>query len=70
MKKAIPFIIVGVICAAVGFFIGFFKQPALGVTPKTNQLGVYFSTTSAYVISDSYGTPLRVDANGKLIVVQ
>lgn len=69
MKKVIPFIIVGVVCAAVGFFVGFFKSPALGVTPKSDQLGVYFTTTSAYTVRDTYGTPLRVDVNGKLILV-
>jgi hypothetical protein len=70
MKKYLPFLVIGIVCLAVGFFIGFFKSPALGITPKTNALGVYFTTTTDYTIRDTYGTPLRVDQNGRLITVQ
>jgi hypothetical protein len=67
VKILAPVIILALV---VGFFIGRLSVGnnfGAGSTPP-DVMGVYYTTSSDHAIRDGYGTQLRVDQYGRLIV--
>lgn len=60
---------------AVGFIAGYLVHSPqtplspqnIGVVPS-GFIGIYYTTTTAHTVRDGYGSPLRVDINGNLIL--
>jgi len=62
------YILVAIIALSIGFFIGQVNT-ALGVyESKSNDFGVYFTTTTDHTLRDGYSGSFRLDQYGQIIL--